>query len=60
MAMRKVNDNGAPPPHDEPAPVSISDAVRDAADDIDYAAGERAKREGLCCDYTKAPWLVKK
>lgn len=60
MVQRKVNDNGPLPGHPNPdVPMTADRAVREAAEDMDYEASEAAKREGLNCSYTKAPWLVR-
>lgn len=60
MAKRKVNTNGLPPGHpNAPAPgIDIAGAVRDVIEDQAYEERERAKRLGLNCFTSKAPWFV--
>lgn len=61
--IRKVNDNGPPPECPEntlPDPPGMDQALREIGEDYDLMKAHMAKRQGLNCDTTKAPWLVKK
>lgn len=61
MAERKVNSNGPAPgsPQDErPASQTLDSVMQAEAADADLRDRERTRREGMCCDYTKAPWRM--
>lgn len=62
MPVKKVNSNGPPPGCPDnmlPEPAGMEEAVRMAEEDASVRAAQRAKRQGMCGNYTKAPWLVK-
>jgi len=60
--LRKVNDNGPPPAcpnYEDPMEKTLDRVMAEEAADIDLRDRQAASREGLCRDYTRAPWFVK-
>lgn len=61
MATRKVHTNGPLPGHPQelaPGERDIGQTLREETEDAELRESLYAKRAGLNCDTTKAPWRV--